>query len=59
MFIRRLEQFSPTEDNISELRDVADAVNYVYLLKRAELENILNGDDNGQVQKSRKTTHGL
>lgn len=41
MYIRRLEQFKPTKENIDELKEVFVAVGYVYLLKRAEYENAI------------------
>jgi hypothetical protein len=38
LYIRRLEQFKPTEENINELRETYEAVAYIYLLKKAEYE---------------------
>lgn len=43
MYVRRLEQFKPTEENINELRETFEAVAYVYLLKKAEYENDTEG----------------
>jgi hypothetical protein len=43
LFIRRLEQFKPTKENIDELFEVFCAIGYIYLLKRAESGNPDNG----------------
>lgn len=44
MFIRRLEQFKPTQKNIEELEAVARAVVWVYHLKKVEYDESLSGE---------------
>ncbi len=44
LWIRRLEQFKPTKSNIDELERVVRAVNWIYNLKKMELEN--KGENN-------------
>jgi len=47
MFIRRLEQFNPTEENVDELRKTSEAVAYIHLLKKAECEQRKNAPPDG------------
>lgn len=37
LYLRRLEQFAPTESNIKELTNVHEAVGWVLFLKKAKL----------------------
>jgi hypothetical protein len=45
LYIRRLEQLKPTEENLDELAKVFEAVGYIYLLKKAEYEQSKHGGD--------------
>jgi len=47
MFVRRLEQFSPTDSNIEELRATEEAVSWIRRLKELELKGHI---DNGKGQ---------
>lgn len=39
LYLRRLEQFNPTEENIKELENVYEAVGWILFLKKGELIN--------------------
>jgi len=58
MFVRRLEQFKPTEENLKELHNVVQAITWIYNLKSMEYskiedltKRILEGTDEGDSAK--------
>ena len=44
MFVRRLEQFKPTKENIEELDNVVKAITWIYNLKSMEYK-MNNGEE--------------
>lgn len=57
MFIRRLEQFSPTDDNLRELEGVVEAVQWLYMVKKLQQKGHL--DETGKVSSQGESTHNL